>query len=281
TSICLAYPGPVSNPLSTIYDRRVCGTTISEETLIAAEKHFAENKVNYVTQVEGSSHNTTISVYFHVISADETYERGYLSDSQVRSQVDALNSAYVDTDLSFDLVEVNHIVNVDWFENASPETSQQSEMKQALRRGGAGDLNIYTVGFTSGERLLGYATFPYDYRYDSQDDGVVFLFSTIPDGGEIDYEQGKTAVHEVGHWLGLYHTFEGGCDGEGDHVEDTPPEAAPAFGCPEGIDTCISPGLDPIHNFMDYTDDSCMNQFTPGQIDRFKTQLATYRGISV
>jgi len=76
-------------------------------------------------------------------------------------------------------------------------------------------------------------------------------------------------------------------------VDDTPPESRPAFGCPVGLDSCSADGLDPISrsdtlssdfqlilypgNFMDYTDDDCMNEFTPGQTDRLKQQIATFR----
>ncbi|KAG8684482.1 low affinity high capacity ammonium permease, partial [Ceratobasidium sp. 394] len=67
----------------------------------------------------------------------------------------------------------------------------------------------------------------------------------------------------------------------GDSVDDTPPESRPAFGCPANRDSCSGGGVDPIHNYMDYTDDSCMFEFTPGQIERFKSQLATYRGVGV
>jgi hypothetical protein len=82
------------------------------------------------------------------------------------------------------------------------------------------------------------------------------------------------------HWVGLYHTFQGGCNPPGDMVADTPPQASPTNGCPARRDSCPGDGLDdPIHNFMDYS--LCRNEFTPGQITRFKAQMRTYRNVTI
>ena len=110
-------------------------------------------------------------------------------------------------------------------------------MKNALRQGDSKTLNIYTVGFnTSG--LMGYSTLPVDYATNPMDDGVVVLYSSLPGGPVPDFNLGRTSTHEIGHWVGLYHTFQGGCNGDGDFVNDTPAEAFPAFGCPIGRGTC-------------------------------------------
>lgn len=120
-------------------------------------------------------------------------------------------------------------------------------MKTHLRKGGPADLNIYTVGFTGGQGqgLLGYSTFPSSYAGDPKDDGVVIHYATVPGGTYNEYNQGKTLTHELGHWLGLYHNFQGdSCTGPGDYVDDTPPQLTPSIGCPVGKDTCPGGGVD-------------------------------------
>ncbi|PYV13437.1 MAG: zinc metalloprotease [Acidobacteria bacterium] len=240
------------------------------------------------TQIEAAraAGSVTINVYFHVIQKDGTAGvsgTGYLSAALLNAQVQVLNNSYggltggADTPFRFVKAGTDYIVNSSWFA-AGPDTSAEAQMKTALRLGSADDLNFYTNG---GAGYLGWSTFPWNYSANPKDDGVVCLWSSLPFYGASDpYDEGDTATHEVGHWLGLLHTFEGGCSGSGDYVSDTPSERSPAFGCPAGRDSCRKrnqAGLDPIQNFMDYTDDACMYQFTAGQSTRMDSAWGAYR----
>jgi hypothetical protein len=213
-----------------------------------------------------------VDVHFHVITSSSG--EGNLTNRQVGRQIDVLNGAFAGTGWSFRLATVDRTANEEWFA-MEPGTVAERDAKAALRIGSADDLNIYSAN--PGSNLLGWATFPSSYASRPSSDGVVILYSSLPGGAAEPYDEGDTATHEVGHWMGLYHTFQGGCSNKNDLVSDTPAERSPAFGCPFGRDTCRGGGLDPIENFMDYTDDACMTEFSAGQDARMDAQFSTYR----
>ena len=222
-----------------------------------------------------------IPVVFHVIykQGKRGRQEGNVPIEDIEEQVWVLNNkAFQGTGFSFTLAGVNRVKNAKWFTGCyGIETERQ--MKQALAVDPATTLNIYTCKPTSG--ILGYAYLP--WAPDDENNilhGVVVLYSSLPGGTAVPYNEGDTVTHEVGHYLGLYHTFEGGCTAPGDYVGDTPAEASPAFGCPEAPprNTCpTEPGDDPIYNFMDYTDDPCMDEFTSGQGDRVQCAVYDYK----
>lgn len=216
-----------------------------------------------------------INVYWHTITSSSG--QGAPTTSQINSQINVLNNAYASTGWQFNLVSVDTTANNSWY-TCSGGTCE-TQMKTALRQGSADDLNIYSNNMGGG--LLGWATFPSSYASNPKNDGVVILTASLPGGSAAPYNLGDTATHEVGHWMGLYHTFQGGCARKatgGDGVADTPAEKSPAYGCPVGRDSCRNlAGLDPIRNFMDYTDDSCMDHFTAGQDARMDAMFTTYR----
>ncbi|MEU7414559.1 zinc metalloprotease [Streptomyces sp. NPDC042638] len=192
-------------------------------------------------------------------------------------QVQVLNDGFARTGFSFTPAGVDRTVNPDWHRPTTVGSPQERAMKRALRRGGASDLNIYILD-TSAAGTTGWATFPWDYAANPGNDGIVVSYKVVP-GGQAPHDLGREATREVGHWLGLYDVFQGGCTGPGDYVDDTPATAFAALGCPLGRDTCAAPGVDPIHNFMNYTDDACRNNFTRGQADRMMEVSAHYRGM--
>jgi hypothetical protein len=213
---------------------------------------------------------TVVDVHMHVITDGA---RGNVTDKQVADQVAVLDAAFAGSGFDFRLVSTDRTVNPRWYTGLRSGSKQEKDMKRTLRKGSMDDLNLYTADLAN--NLLGWATFPTSTF--SSYDGVVLLDQSLPGGTEAPYNLGDTGTHEVGHWLNLYHTFQGGCTGSGDYVGDTAPEASAAYGCPTGRDTCTASGTDPIKNFMDYTDDVCMDSFTTGQSTRMQNAWVTFR----
>jgi hypothetical protein len=245
-------------------DRRGCAT----EDLPLVEREVIRARFEARQGFPMSKPTAPINVYWNIVHKSDG-SGGTVTEAMIDEQMDVLNAAYSGF-ATFQIGNVRHHRNSRWYAG-----NQERKMKQALRQGSADDLNMYTL--EPGGGLLGWATFPSSYARNPSMDGIVLHYGTLPGGGLEPYDLGDTATHEVGHWVGLYHTFQGGCTGAGDEVSDTPAEASAAFGCPVGRDTCAGGGDDPIENFMDYTDDACMDTFTTGQFARANFHWDEYR----
>ena len=226
----------------------------------------------------------TVDVRVHVITRSDG--TGGVSREQIAAQIAVLNAAFggrtarqdAPTIFRFATKSIDYTRNDDWYDWSDPDLdpADDQEAKAALHKGGYDDLNIYITGLSDG--LLGYADFPNEATL--VQDGVVILNESLPGGSAAPYNEGDTLTHEVGHWFGLYHTFENGCTAPGDSVIDTPyqDDGDNIFSCDESDDTCPAPGRDPVHNFMSYGDDPCLDRFTLGQSIRMTLIWLAYRG---
>ena len=258
--------------------------------------------------------SVVVPVHFHEIIKATGNGGGDLSDARIAAQIDALNIGYAGTGFSFKLALNTETVQPQWFNLISANGAEprffrgggkEVAMKRLLADDDPATLDVYSASL--GQSLLGWAYFPSDFTAATSSDygplhryldGVVIDFRSVPqpDGNtegdtrvfpDGTYEEGDTLTHEVGHWLELYHTFQGGCTENpayngGDQISDTPAEASPNYLCPEPgeapRDSCpADPGLDPVHNFMDYSFDECLTEFTVEQAARMQLAWETYR----
>ncbi|WP_339887328.1 M43 family zinc metalloprotease [uncultured Flavobacterium sp.] len=246
----------------------------------------------------------TIPVVVHVIHNGDAYGVSEnISDEQVQSQITVMNQDFrrivgtpgyntntvgVDTQIQFALAKVDPSGNptngIDR-QNLCQESFSTGEINSTVKPTTFWDptlyMNMWSVNFTDAS-LLGYAQFPDASGLGglnasggaANTDGVVagykfFGSSALASGAfQAPYDRGRTMTHEVGHWIGLRHIWgDGGCNVD-DFCADTPAAASSNFGCPVGTDSCPAAGVDMIENYMDYTDDTCMNIFTQNQKDR-------------
>lgn len=279
TAATPASPGVLDCPPSGAREKP--GATAHEPALYAAKDAKKYGVIKDSPRMPDGS--VTIETVFHVVTERPlTAQEQSRKEQMIAAQVEVLNDSYAgdtapdasDSPFRFALSDITYTVNPAWA-HVSPGKVEK-EMKTALRVGDSETLNVYAADIGGG--LLGWAYFPKGYN-NGRDvwDGVVILDESMPGGTAAPYNEGDTLTHEVGHWMMLEHTFSGACSASGDGVTDTPREAYPQFYCEEGLDSCPQPGLDPIHNFMDYTEDFCMDHFTPGQVERMNDAWIAFR----
>jgi hypothetical protein len=263
-----------AEPMGTIGDesasiaRRTCGTPMpAAEEMLRGQRAIELYRSRFGTPPA----NAVIPVSFHVITCRG---EGDVTRRQIDEQIRVLNRAYEGTGYRFDLASVDRTEDCRWF-SMLPGTGDEKHAKEALAIDVPHRLNVYTC--QPRQNLLGWAYFPQSIPEDHPLHGVVLHYGSLPGGPVAYYNLGGTLPHEVGHYLGLYHTFQNGCVAPGDFVDDTPFEATPNTGCPTSRNTCPSPGDDPIHNYMDYSIDACYSEITAGQDERMDAIVPVYR----
>ncbi|WP_420547715.1 zinc metalloprotease [Curvivirga sp.] len=210
-----------------------------------------------------------IPIHYHIIHAGS---EGKISEKDIAAQTDVLNKDLQPYGITFTQKAVDYYDNEDWY-----VADMIDHVKAKLGKDPTSCLNFYSSGLLQ-SGLLGYATFPWDKKDLGLMDGVVCNASTFPNGEE-PYNLGRTATHEVGHWLGLFHTFQDGCSGNGDEVADTIAHDQPDYGCPSQSkqQACDGKSFSPLNNFMNYSDDQCLTELSEGQMARIKEMVGKYR----
>lgn len=289
--------GPVKDPAALITGTQIyrCGTPAQGGFGSPADHPDCDTNQTNPLAIYAPTSVLRIPVVVHVITS--TGGSGNLSDTIVQSQITVLNEDFralagtagaggVDTKIEFFLATtdpsgnptngITRHANTTWFNDGG---SYWNTIAWDPTR----YLNIYTNS-AGGGTTLGYVPdLPAGGGVlNTLADRVVILHSAFgrPATGGAPYNLGRTCTHEVGHYLGLFHTFQGGCGTAscyttGDRICDTNAEQTARFGCPTTATSCGSP--DPIRNYLDYTDDSCMTGYTQEQARRMRCTLQHYR----
>lgn len=242
-----------------------CGTTDVPAHLRTPGLASPANPFHKHTLTQNSS-VLLVDVYIHIVYRAHARVP---NDTMISDQVAVLSRYYNPAAIAFNHVNTSYTNDTKWATGRFDD-----EMKLVLRRGGYQDLNLYflsgdlgcglTCSDSERDRYIGVCCFPRSVNNTERevsDSGCDIAIETMPGAGAgdcLNFAMGATAVHEVGHWFGLLHPFEGGClDGFGDGITDTPSQADATSGCPTAQDSCLDQeGMDGIHNFMDYSDDS-------------------------
>eukprot|EP01039_Chlorochromonas_danica_P009806 gene9806-10845_t len=251
----------------------------SQSSFASIENLFAHLEQHSPLRSSALEQNSTVivPVHFHVMTS--VAGQGDVPVSTLFDQVAVMNQYFAQQGFFFSLESVDRTSNDDLF-HMYPGSLQENLAKDRLAIRDPRHLNVYTIAMGNGG-TLGWSTFPWDLQYaPDYRDGIVLAYTTLPHGSAESYNEGKTLIHESGHWLGLWHTFQGGCGEKGDGIYDTPSERLPSRSCTPRDSCPNQPGMDPVENFMDYSPDTCLTQFTPRQRLRMHNSWRYYRDVN-